>query len=283
MNSQLTEYISHNVSLGYDINAIKESLLAAGYEISQINAAIDYVMAQGGSSGQARKIDLTHPSKKTVGLIVIVAIFLLVLAGVGIFLMQLPDLTPTTPGIAKEPTQTYTPPTVSQPTQPQIDEPAAQEVDDPVFEEPSSQQFDPLADTSPMFEARLSRIEIDEKVDSLSQDDPDEALKLCKQIIPRGGQNNCITKVSFESENPRLCELIKDDPAKDTCYINFAINEIASSEICRNIINEFKRASCYDLYRNLAELEQLQKSEPTQPAPINETQIEDAFTANAFT
>jgi hypothetical protein len=289
-DQQLIDYISKNLNLGYDQQSITQTLLSSGYSQQQVNAAFDYLYAQShyGAQQRASYSPGGHFGSKPIALYVMigVGILLAVVSGVLLFAdsssspstgfeVQSPrdqpqtslQDTPTTPVVTDDPvvenernTQTSNTPTTPTDTQPS---------------QTDSTQTTTTTITTPTQQATLSggeltRLEIDQEVDKIAATKPQEALQLCAQILAQGGRSNCIIKVALESEQPSVCEELNDDFVRDTCYMNFAIEEIGSIQsVCANVQDQFKQRNCVLLFNNFAESEDaIQAQEAIEQLPL---------------
>ena len=240
--------------MGYDLNSIKNSLLQSGYTSQQVNAAIDYISAQQQHQGTNTKSwsQTTTTSPNNSKIFMILGVLLVLAIGVGIFAI-LPDSTAKQPYV--QPPNPSTQPSYNEPDEiPEMPENPRT----PQLDEIQRQPVIPVQTVNRNTNTRLSRLEIDETVSEIAATKPDEAIELCNQIITRAGTFTCVTKVAVESQDYQYCQNINDVSAKDTCFMNFALNEIGDEAVCQKIANEYKKESCFNLYDIQAQLAQIE-------------------------
>jgi hypothetical protein len=281
-SGSLSEYVVRYLQLGYDLQSIRQSLLSSGYSIEQINAAIDYAYAQNsygdatqngqftqGNYGNAQrttskvKISL---NRMQIGVLVLV---FLVLIGFAIAFFNLSSdpisqtpvyntitnpsadtsLTGAGESSSSISTSSSSPSSLSEKYDSLLrgdgttsstgsisnnNNPNSVQVLQEVFDDENQR--------------RLTRLEIDERVEKLSATKPDDASILCQQIQTSAGRFTCLSKVAIISLNPKYCAMIDDFAAKDSCYMNFPIKELGTVAICEFIQNQVKKNSCIELY-----------------------------------
>ena len=273
-DQQLIDYVSKNLNLGYDQQSITQTLLSSGYSQQQVNAAFDYLYAQShyGAQQQSNYTPGGHTGNKQIALFAMigVGIFLAVVSGILLFsgsgssstdfvVNPGQDTTQTalqeTPTTQNPPTDTTTNPTnTGQPTTIPTDTSTTSSGTTSTGSTASSGTSSTTGTSISLSDGDLTRLEIDQQVREIAATQPEKALELCSQILARGGRSNCITRVALESKQPSVCESHTDVYVKDTCYMNFAIEEIGSIQtVCANVQDQFNQRSCVLLYNNFAE------------------------------
>jgi hypothetical protein len=294
----LSDYVIQYLQLGYDLQSIRQSLLNSGYAIEQINAAIDYALAQSQSRSAKRAFSQAYSQTaqgqgfsrtqlifgfKPLQLIILIFV-LLIIAGFAIAFVQLTS-------------DSWQNPTLNQPLNQQNQQQGGSSQNSlgssngttQVRNSSQSQtgqgsQTTSTADLDAKYglggansggstnfgsisnsgqsntvqilqelyddetQRRLTRIEIEEKVDALSLTNPDDASILCQQILTSAGKFTCLSKVAILSQTPKYCAMIDDLAAKDTCYMNFPIKELGDVKLCDFVQNSVKKTSCIELY-----------------------------------
>ncbi|HLP80196.1 MAG TPA: hypothetical protein VK158_06160 [Acidobacteriota bacterium] len=228
-SQQLINYVLQNKNLGYSDATIRAALAASGYTQGDINAAFSYTSPGGSSSGT--------PPILVFAIILIGVLFLF--GAVAMFIMgdgsDEPDVY--VPDVDLEPVTK--PPVV-------IKDPEKK----PVVTQPKEDQEEniPPPVSTGTGSTTLTRFEIDRQVASLAVTNPDKAAQLCVQITTRAGQLSCYHKIADISQEEKYCEMIDDDVAKDSCYVNLAVAQVGTVAICDKIKDEFKSKSCVTLY-----------------------------------
>ncbi len=277
VQNPLTDYISQNLQLGYDARSIKESLLQSGYEESQINAALDYVIAAQNTAQNpfSQNTNLArnstkHTISKKILIIASILFLLIITATLAVFFFQ------QSPTVAPPPRVDYgsagdiadQAPAPSRPNtsgSTQTTRPTqSQNINDPIPYTPNPESQARAQQIQQQFEykADLTRLEIDEKVNQLASSVPQEATQYCDMITTRAGRFACFSKVALQSADPEYCELIDDQNSRDSCYIRFPINDLGDTQVCDLIVSQYNKENCLRLYDNMAYYEQIQRQNP---------------------
>ena len=275
VDKQLINYISQNLQMGYDQQAITQALLSSGYSQKQVNAAFDYLYAQSHyTQGQSQYTQSSHTSRSfftsPIGLAFSVLGFILfgMLAVVFFssnepqdsFVITNPVPQPSQPSqqLERPQTQNESDDEPAPTQQPQVNDSQQQPVQ-PSPSQPRESQNQQSRPQQPQTTTNLqssnpTRAEIDAAVNQIAQNRPDDAISLCSQITTRSGRSSCYTRVSIASQQPRYCEEVEDLFSRDNCYMQFAIEEIGTLElVCPNISDRFTQRSCTLLYQNFVE------------------------------
>ena len=75
----------------------------------------------------------------------------------------------------------------------------------------------------------------------------DLAVKECEQIITIEERDNCLQKIAAEYGLSRICDKISDEVKRDTCYMDFVLNNDFS--VCEKISNPYTKNTCFSLSR----------------------------------
>jgi len=98
-----------------------------------------------------------------------------------------------------------------------------------------------------------------EQAKKVARTDPEAASALCNQLIQPNNIDLCFIEISQESGQSRVCENVKTQGNKDSCYMNFALK--GDYSICSKVQDSYLSKSCYSLKRSNNILTQIEQTE----------------------
>jgi len=302
---QVLDYISSSLRSGYDLPSIRSRLIASGYEVGEINAAIDLIRSGKTSVGG-------HSRTGTYAILAIAIIGFLLIGGVATVFFNQSSQTPIIPTGDGSSAFAHSTATNSGNSGTSGDSTSADNTIGSTgtssngvktntgssASSASSSGSTALSGVSPgrnipqidysstATDSSLeTRFAIENKVNSLAVSQPDAAAQLCGKINTIAGQQSCLNTVAQQSEQSKFCTQISDNDSADICLTSLALKQVEDVNLCNQMNSDIRRRSCVLLYDSQSQLDTLQKSAanvqtPALSAPPSQSDLEAGYSVN---
>ena len=234
---RLSDYINKQLKSGYDITTIRNFLIANGYSSTLVDASIDLIYGKSESIQASSKVLKTR-TNNSYKLIVACVLVLVVILGVIFGLNKIPSnenvdeisLEPKTPLGNKNNLRNDDLININteKSNTLQNTNKAEEEIKKNIAETNENPKY---------FEPTI--YEIDELINLNSETD---SQKLCEGLKDEYKKNSCYKKLAIKSDNPEYCENINKINLKDNCYFIFAF--AGKSQFCEKIQDTYQRLTC---------------------------------------
>jgi len=121
--------------------------------------------------------------------------------------------------------------------EPIIEEPVEEPIEEEVPEEPEEE---PTSGGT----SAINTFETIEKVESIAQQNPNEAEKLCKKLELQTSRDLCYSKLGEVLGDGTYCQKINDERTRDVCLINVA-KITNKNQICEEVSKVSRKDNCY--------------------------------------